>query len=748
MNKKMSKRQKDIKSKLMAAICMLLVSSIMMVSTTYAWFTLSTAPEVTGITTAVGANGNLEMALLPEGGLADTATDANDFGITSGTSDSMAAQDTTLANVTWGNLVDLGATVNNRNAYGMDNITLYPAALNYVDDAKTQVNTSAYLSTPVYGADGRVSELESGTVTGIFDGTNFVQKTADVDNPAGVRVIGNVSGMSDRQIAYRNALAQASSAAANAGQKAGASLNRNGTGLGGIVIKYATNVTSYDEDDKTVLVNMVSGLEGTADNPGPLADIEKSIRQYAYAYEISVNENYATAADGILGTTPLADLTESLSGSAPAVLTTMISELNDTVSAVNSAKSALNALSGGSYTWDQLRNAMSYLLNTDLATINGLALAGENKATKEQIISSYISQQKLVLVLPTGSGVYADIADHVGEYTASITIPGDALGYDGVNVPCTMQAKSTLSGGTYQKQAKDAYASINVPGMTDTANAPISDYYGYIIDLAFKTNASGSYLKLQSDGIDRIYNGEGQQSTTEETMGHGSTMTFSTSSGTFTNAQMIALMQNIKVIFFDPATGKIHATAVLDTTADNIVYEGNNVTVKMKAEYAGELQDGETDKIMDLTQNTATRLSVLVYLDGENVKNKDVAFDSAASMTGKINLQFASSATLVPMDYKDFAAIAGEAGTNNPQIPEDTTDVNVASVTDGYTVTGNKGAYSATAQTVVVQISGTDGTETVTINDAAATYGNGIWTATLTEEPADLTIVVTPAAGG
>ena len=62
------KRRRDIKSKLIAAICMLLVSSIMMVSTTYAWFTLSTAPEVTGINTSVGANGNLEMALLPMSG--------------------------------------------------------------------------------------------------------------------------------------------------------------------------------------------------------------------------------------------------------------------------------------------------------------------------------------------------------------------------------------------------------------------------------------------------------------------------------------------------------------------------------------------------------------------------------------------------------------------------------------------------------------------------------------------------------
>ena len=70
MNKKHEKRGIDIKTKLMAAICMLLVSSIMMVSTTYAWFTLSTAPEVTGINTAVGANGNLEMALQPLDGIA------------------------------------------------------------------------------------------------------------------------------------------------------------------------------------------------------------------------------------------------------------------------------------------------------------------------------------------------------------------------------------------------------------------------------------------------------------------------------------------------------------------------------------------------------------------------------------------------------------------------------------------------------------------------------------------------------
>ena len=59
----------------------------------------------------------------------------------------------------------------------------------------------------------------------------------------------------------------------------------------------------------------------------------------------------------------------------------------------------------------------------------------------------------------------------------------------------------------------------------------------------------------------------------------------------------------------------------------------------------------EDNAIMALTQNQATALSALVYLDGENVGNDDVAATAAQSMTGKMNLQFASSATLVPMDY-------------------------------------------------------------------------------------------------
>ena len=51
MTQAQSKSYGGVKKKLMGAVCMLLVASIMMVSSTYAWFTLSTAPEITGIST-------------------------------------------------------------------------------------------------------------------------------------------------------------------------------------------------------------------------------------------------------------------------------------------------------------------------------------------------------------------------------------------------------------------------------------------------------------------------------------------------------------------------------------------------------------------------------------------------------------------------------------------------------------------------------------------------------------------------
>ncbi|MBR2131646.1 MAG: hypothetical protein IJ955_03760, partial [Oscillospiraceae bacterium] len=64
-------------------------------------------------------------------------------------------------------------------------------------------------------------------------------------------------------------------------------------------------------------------------------------------------------------------------------------------------------------------------------------------------------------------------------------------------------------------------------------------------------------------------------------------------------------------------------------------------------------EQAEAD-IIALTQNVTHNVSVLVYLDGTTLENQHVAADAAASMTGKLNLQFSSSANLIPMEYADL----------------------------------------------------------------------------------------------
>ena len=53
---------KDLKKKLTAAGAMLVVSAVMLSGVSYAWYTLSTNPEVSNIKANIAANENLEIA--------------------------------------------------------------------------------------------------------------------------------------------------------------------------------------------------------------------------------------------------------------------------------------------------------------------------------------------------------------------------------------------------------------------------------------------------------------------------------------------------------------------------------------------------------------------------------------------------------------------------------------------------------------------------------------------------------------
>ncbi len=138
-----------IRSKLTAAVAMLLVSLILLVSSTYAWFTLSTAPEVKNITTTVAGNGSLEIALMPQDGLFGSIKNGLSSTVGGGTVDIVTA------NTTWGNLVVLSDL-----SYGLGMINLNPAALDINADG-TFKDPAKPIAVPVFGGDGRIEKTDS-----------------------------------------------------------------------------------------------------------------------------------------------------------------------------------------------------------------------------------------------------------------------------------------------------------------------------------------------------------------------------------------------------------------------------------------------------------------------------------------------------------------------------------------------------------------------------------------------------------
>ncbi len=128
------------REKIVAVALMLAMSVAMMASVSYAWYTMSFAPEASGITTQVSSNGSLEVALAGR-------YDADGNLLEPGTSgvDSFSAEDQTTvkANLTWGNLINLSTN------YGIENLVLRPATLDLV-------GSSSFLSSKHYGEDGRV----------------------------------------------------------------------------------------------------------------------------------------------------------------------------------------------------------------------------------------------------------------------------------------------------------------------------------------------------------------------------------------------------------------------------------------------------------------------------------------------------------------------------------------------------------------------------------------------------------------
>lgn len=663
--KKNFRMPSGIRNKLMGAVAMLLVSSIMVVSSTYAWFTLSTAPEVTGITTSVGANGNLEMALL------NTTTFANLSAITSSVGDSVKVQaNATDANITWGNLVDLSDR-----SYGLDKINLLPSRLSILD-GKTS-NTSP-LKTPVYGADGRVASVDGRTYTTVYNnGWGY-----DSARPTyGVRGIGANDNLTPQQAGLIAAKAEYNAKLNSAKAAIQSALSTHGSELASAITTLAMNSEGVDltTEQQKAIAAMVTASE-TA-----LGFIDAAYKQVLVAAASAITDSnaYNTAVSNINGA---ADFSAALSaltaagGTVPPALTSAATALSTQKSAVTAAKTATTVVPETKPTIsnDDYKTALSKLVDTQKITVNGYEVANNNENPDDNLMGTdgninstfftkVVNDGGVIVEMPDGSGVFAYVGKVAGNYSASCVVSIDYKGLTLNNMGATMKTTATLD-----TNVTNALNSINAAS-TSTGATALSDLYGYALDFAFRTNASGSKLQLQTGAAQRVYT----DSENAATQGSGSNMTFTSAlseagAAVLTDTQVQKLMEAIRVAFINPDTGAIYGIAGLANfavTGDGV--KGDLVLMDWTVNAKGVLElsakasgNAANDDIMELQQNTATKLTVIVWLDGDKVDNGMVA-NAAKSLSGSMNLQFSSSATLIPMQN---SALKGPTA-NQPSQP-------------------------------------------------------------------------------
>ena len=617
----MEKSYSSTRKKLTAAIAMLLIAALMVVTATYAWFTLSTSPEVTGITTTVGANGNLEIAL------GSTDNWGNPTLITSAVGDSNLA--TVQKNLTWGNIVDLSAE-----DYHLSDIILNPARLNIADG---KIGASPLL-TPTYGNDGRVADLVANTVSGIFADGSFK------DGGNGVRVLGTASGMTDQQLAYRNAKSNIANAASSANAKAAASLNESGSELADIIVKHATS--EGDADTNTYNIDFIGSMITKLNEANAL--YETVVRQYFIAAAASGLAD-KTAYDAAVLAINAAAITDLIATGVNGITIpegTAVKSIADiytaNAAAITEATTKLGTVADKTAaSWTDTKAVLDPLVNTANVKVNGIA-ASEVKNRIDDLASAVMGEG-LKVEMPSGSGVYSNFADVGGNYSSSIVI--SELKYGSVKLTNINATMTTVCTNNYA--ANIAYPAA--PANAEGAGTKITDSYGYALDFWFRTNASGSDLLLQEAGQQRVYH----ESTNTATMGGGSYMEFESTNANFTAGNVKDLMQAIRIVFTNQdnnvlAYAKLGTAAVTGSKVKApIELWAATVEADGKITYTGDAKL-DSQKITALAANTPTAISVYVYLDGDVVDNGAVA-NAATSMTGSMNLQFASSATLTPM---------------------------------------------------------------------------------------------------
>ncbi len=641
-NRKSSEKDpKIVKKSLVASLCMLLISAILLVGTSFAWLTLSIAPEVMGVSTNIAANGSLEMALLTTSTRQDLSTIQTGIGNT-------LLNNKTTANHTWGNLVNLVDE-----SYGLGEITLMPTRLDLVmNNDGTYTVGSGMLQVPTYAEDGRIIELSRDTISAIYGADGFSTILGKQDY--GVRAIGTSDTLSVQASALALAKSNIVTYTNSARNTAREALSDNINELFGIISNYKLDSNyDYSDTDIDVLLYLTEDLETSLDY------IELALRQGMIAHlasMVSDEDQFNTLRDMITQGMPLEQISSMAGGMLPSGFTTWVAALSESQNKVNDAYNSCVAMkeNGAPYTWEQMKEIMTPLINMDKVYI-GETLFGNLSGSE---LSGYMGKS-VTMTLVSGSGIFADVADFTGNYSIVANV---------MTMDLTVSVESNEDPAYLEALSDDVQTLQPAEGNSSEMEVVLQNTYGYALDLAFRTNADMSDLLLQTNATQRIY----EDSTSESTLGGGSYMEFTTSDDTYTFDQMVRLIDAVRVGFLDDQ-GKVLGIAKLNTsnrTTENGVMHAPlylyEFSLSQEPENYGALVMGErstVDNVLTpLTQNVAKAMTVVVWLDGDLVDNTMVSAGAkdGHTLNGILNLQFASSADLVPARDNSLLGITSD----------------------------------------------------------------------------------------
>lgn len=668
-----------MREKLSAAGLGLLVAAVVAVSASFAWITLSRAPEVTGIATTLSGNGSLEIALSKADGSQPEEYDIDE--------NAPVKTDVVSSNLQWGNLVNLSDE-----SYGIDNLALRPA----------QLNTANLLNSPLWGAsygkDGRITQLDSN-----YAYVKYKKGSFFTSKELGVRAIATytttISNATQRKyIEVRDAVTAAHNAVNTAYGNERSGVAAKFGALGTMISKYAqdkldkaspgTNLAPYignmiplyetvqgvmekQKDAYVALANLQSYLHanktGTVYTPLTWKDLED------YKENYNAQDSNTDSKNGVVSLVGLESFIKDLG--------IMEKDINLLHQYKADYEQNGTAYYWGSWSKTEKLDHPLYAIVADLIDYTSMTI-DLNDDGKERKVVSLGSSDASALLNADGKErkayVYGGVLKRLEQMAIDETyrINGRA--------ECTIKVSYfltiTIYGKAYTKANGASDFSLNFTKSTEgkelvPSDQVAEDTYGMVVDFWVRTNHETTKLTLEGatvlnesgevlryDGVNRIWGvmGDTEDGTlTREstTQGGGSCYVYYADTPE-DQSRSLRLLEAMKVAFVS-ANGELLAQGEMDT--QNYWAQNGRITVPMVLDsetkttytYTDEKNEEKIGRaITTLHMDDAQRITAIIYLDGTQLTNDMVL--AASEIQGQLNLQFGSSENLKTVGDKNL----------------------------------------------------------------------------------------------